>query len=239
MPANHDQSFPATRWSLILHAGADGAEKSGRALDELCRTYWRPLYAYARWWGAPQQESPDLVQGFLAAFVSRGDLIRPSPEKGRFRAYLLAAFQNYLVSEKRREQAEKRGGGLTFLSLDEVRSEELWRDHAAAGIDPREAYDRRWAEEAMRQALARVEGDYRRAGSEAACEVLLPALMNRSEDFAALGERMGVSAGGARSAMHRLRQKLREALRAEVAETVVTPDEVDDEMRYLLDLLAA
>ena len=234
----HAESFPATHWSIITAAREGNGAEATAALDSLCRTYWRPLYAYARWWGAPREEAPDLVQGFLGHFIARGDLIRSDPEKGRFRSYLLGAFQNHLVSERRREQAAKRGGGRTFLSLEDAQQEEEWRGGAVADMGPQEAYDRRWAEEVLRQAMARVESDYRRAGSDSTCSVLLPALMDRSDDFASLGERLGVSAGGARSAMHRMRQKLREALRGEIAETVATPQEVDDEMRYLLELLA-
>jgi RNA polymerase sigma factor (sigma-70 family) len=238
MSAASDNSFPATRWSLIQQVRTAGEDEAGAALDKLCRTYWRPLYAYARWWGAPQEEAPDLVQGFLGSFISRGDLIRSSPEKGRFRAYLLGAFQNHLVSERRREQAAKRGGGRAILSLEDAQSEESWRAQATAEMGPQEAYDRRWAEEVMRQALARVEQDYQRAGSEKIYTVLLPALMSHGDDFASMGKRMGVSAGGARSAMHRMRQKLREALRGEIAETVANSEDLEDEMRYLLTLLA-
>ena len=126
---------------------------------------------------------------------------------------------------------------MVMVSLEDALGEEGWRAKAGAEMGPQEAYDRRWAEEVMNQALARVEQDYRRAGSENTYAVLLPALMSRGDDFTAMGERMGISAGGARSAMHRMRQKLREALRGEIAETVATPEDLEDEMRYLLTLL--
>jgi len=230
--------FPATRWSLILQVRRGDERAAEAALDKLCRTYWRPLYAYARWWGASQEEAPDMVQGFLGSFIARGDINRSEPAKGRFRAYLLGAFQNHLVSERRKEQAAKRGGGCTFLSLEDAQSEESWRARAGAEMGPEEAYDLRWAEEVLREALARVEHDYQRAGSEKTYAALLPALLSRGDDFAAMGQRLGVSAGGARSAMHRMRQKLREALRMEVAETVANPQDLEEESRYLLELLA-
>ncbi|HWB03679.1 MAG TPA: sigma-70 family RNA polymerase sigma factor [Verrucomicrobiales bacterium] len=235
---NSIQEFPATRWSLISQVRTGSEAEAGAALDKLCHTYWRPLYAFARWWGAPPETAPDLVQGFLSSFIERGDLIRSSPEKGRFRAFLLAAFKNHLISARRREQAEKRGGGLIFVALEDACGEEKWRAAIEQEIGPEEAYDRRWAEEVMIQAMAQVENDYRRAGNETVFAVLKPALTGGGDDFASLGSRIGLSAGGARSAMHRMRQKLREALRGEIAQTVATPQDLEDEMRYLLGLLA-
>src|SRR5207237_1377293 len=158
-----------------------------------------------RWWGAPQETAPDLVQGFLSSFIERGDLARSSPEKGRFRAFLLAAFKNYLISAKRRECAEKRGGDCGFVALEEVWGEEEWRAVAVPEMGPEEAYDRRWAEEVMRQAMAQVENDYRRAGNESTFAVLEPALTGGGNDFTTIGRSLGLSAGGARSAMHRMR----------------------------------
>jgi RNA polymerase sigma-70 factor (ECF subfamily) len=236
--SNYSQEFPATRWSLISQVRAGTETDAEAALDKLCRTYWRPLYAYARWWGAPQESAPDMVQGFLSSFIERGDLIRSSPEKGRFRAFLLAAFKHYLVSAHRREQAEKRGGRCTFVPLEDARSEEDWRAVGLPGMGPEEAYDRRWAEEVMRQAMAQVEDDYRRAGNNQTFVVLEPALTGGGDDFAALGRSLGISPGGARSAMHRMRLKFREALRGEIAQTVSTPQDLEEEMRYLLGLLA-
>ena len=234
-----ESPFPATRWSLIRKAGDSGRTPEAEdALNALCQTYWRPLYAFARWWGASAEEAPDLVQGFLSEFIGRGDFGRATPEKGRFRSYLRAAFEHHLIGERRREQSAKRGGGCVFLSLEEARDEEAWLARTDAGADPQQAYDRRWAQDVLRVALDRVKEDYERAGNDKACTVLLPALMQRSDDFATLGEQLGVSAGGARSAMHRMRLKLREALRWEVSQTVESPGDAEDEMRYLLKLLA-
>lgn len=234
-PSAHS-SFPTTAWTLVLAAGSDPA-RAIPALDQLCRTYWPPLYACARCWGAAPQEAPDLVQGFLSGFIARGDLIRSSPEKGRFRSYLLGAFRNYLVSEARRGQAAKRGGGLAILSLEEAQNEESWRAHAAAGMGPEEAYDRRWAEEVLRLALGRVQEDYERSGKEKTYATLLPGLTSGADDYEQIGAQLGVSVGAARSAMHRLRGKLREALRSEIQKTVASTEDLEDEMRYLLSLL--
>lgn len=232
-------AFPPTRWSLIA-AARGGTEVEARdALDRLCRLYWTPLYAYARRWGAAQDAAPDLVQTFLSRFIERGDLIRSDPQKGRFRSFLLGAFQNFLTSDLRREQAQKRGGSFTFVPMGETGREEEWHSGAAQGLGPEEAFDRRWAEEVMGRAIARLETDYRRAGQENTFAVLRPVLAGAPlEDTATLGRRLRMTPGGAGSALHRVRARFRDALLTEVRETVAEPQEADGELRYLLALLA-
>ncbi|MFN0129769.1 MAG: RNA polymerase sigma factor [Verrucomicrobiales bacterium] len=234
-PANQ---FPPTHWSLIA-AARDGSERdAAAALDALCRAYWQPLYAFARRRGVLQDEAPDCVQEFLSDFIERGDLIRSSPERGRFRSFLMAAFQNFLVSRQRREMAQKRGGKVNFIALDDLAKEEQWQA-AAAGTPAEQLFDRRWAEEIMARTLRRVEGDYERAGSGEMFTAMRPALFGeKTEGLAFLAQRFGITPGGVGAAVFRLRGKFRTVLRDEVSQTVAEPQEVDEEIQYLLTLLA-
>lgn len=231
--------FPPTQWSLIVAARDAGGEAAEMALDRLCRAYWTPLYAYARRWGADLEAAADHVQEFLSQFVGRGDLVRASPNLGKFRSFLLTAFQNHLNSAYRRAKAQKRGGDVTFIAIEDSEREERWQEKTGAAAGPEEAFDLRWAEETMRRALSRVEEDYRRAGNEELFVALRPAITGeRKEDLASLGRQFGLSAGAAGSAVFRLRARFREALRHEVSQTVADPEEVPEEMRYLVTLLA-
>ena len=228
--------FPDTHWSLIVHAREGTETEAAAALDQLCRAYWTPLYAFARKWGIHQDTAPDVVQEFLSRFIDRGDLVRSNPERGRFRSYMLKSFQNFLVSAQRRGTAEKRGGKITFLALEDTMHEERWQ---APPGSAEQAFDRRWAEETMARAMARVAADYARAGQEPLFLAMRPSLMGEAmEDMATLGGRFGLTAGAAASAVFRLKGKIREALRYEVGRTVVSESELDPEIRYLLTLLA-
>lgn len=234
-----DELFPPTHWSLIAAAREGSGADSAAALNSLCRAYWQPLYAFARRRGVTQDNAADVVQGFLSEFIGRGDLVRSDPQKGRFRSYLLSAFQNYLVSELRREKAQKRGGGHTFVALEDREREEAWHQQSAQGMGPEQAYDVRWAQETMRRALAKVENDYRRGGNVASFNALRPALTGEmAEDLGSVGRSLGITAGGVGAAVFRLRAKFREALRFEVSQTVAAPEEIEEEVRYLVTLLA-
>jgi RNA polymerase sigma factor (sigma-70 family) len=237
MPSPPDH-FPPTQWSLIAAAREGTETDAAAALNALCQAYWQPLYAFARRNGAAQDEAPDFVQAFLADFIDRGDLIRSTPERGRFRSFLLAAFQNYLVSQKRRQLAAKRGGRINFIALDDLAREEQWQV-AVADTSPERAFDLRWAEQTMSRAMDRVAGDYRRAGTVAMFEALKPALFGeKTAGLQELAARFGITPGGMGAAVFRLRAKFRAILRDEISQTVAAPEEVDSEMHYLLTLLA-
>lgn len=230
--------FPPTQWSLIVAARDGGEAEAARALDKLCRAYWQPLYAFARRRGETADEAPDCVQDFLSHFIERGDLIRSTPERGRFRSFLLTAFQNHLVSLRRRQMAVKRGGGVNFIALEDLAREEQWQT-AMAGAGPEQAFDRRWAEEILRRAVGRVDADYRRAGNEALYLALRPALFGEPlESQETLARRFGMTVGGAGAAVFRMRAKFRSILRDEVSQTIAEPQELDGEIQYLLTLLA-
>jgi RNA polymerase sigma-70 factor (ECF subfamily) len=225
--------FPATHWSLVLSAGAD-REDSRQSLETLIRTYWPPLLAFLRMDGHDPDTARDLLQGYLTRLLERHDLTQLAPERGRFRSYLLAGLRNYLVSESRKENAAKRGAG-TLLPLD---SDEALRQLAAMpapGTTPEVAYDRQWARTVLERALDRLRHEHEAQRKSAFFETLQPTLTGEDdENYGALAGRLGLSAGAVAVAVHRLRRRLRELVRAEVSQTVGSAADLEEEMRHLL-----
>jgi len=235
--AHGARSFATTRWSLVLAAGAGG---SG-ALTELCRAYWFPLFAYVRRCGVPAHEAEDVVQGFFARLIEKRDLSAVAPEKGRFRSFMLAAIRNHLSHHRAHERAEKRGGGRVVLEVD-FRGADQRLEAEARGIDdPERAFEHAWARELMRQCIEEVGDEYQKSGRRTVFDVLAPELqrMGDSSDYAAHAEKLGLSAGAVKVAVHRLRARFRERLRERIAATVERDEDVEDEFRALLRALSA
>jgi DNA-directed RNA polymerase specialized sigma24 family protein len=232
------ENFPPTQWSLIAAAREGSEADAASALNTLCHAYWQPLYVFARRRGVPPDEAPDFVQEFLSDFIERGILIRSDPQRGRFRSFLLTAFQNYLTTQRRKQLSEKRGGRVDFVELGEVMREEEWQA-GMSDAEPERAFDLRWAEAVMHRAMNRVQGDYERAGNKEIFDAMRPALFGEKiENLKTLGRRFGMTTGGAGAAVFRLRTKFRTVLRDEVGQTVAEQQEVDGEIHYLLSLLA-
>lgn len=209
-----------------------------RALEELCRLYWYPVYAFIRRQGASSEEAEDLAQGFFARLLERRDLLSAEREKGRLRSFLLARVKNHLVQDWRRRTAAKRGGTGQPLSLDDA---EVRYALEPAGLVSAEAlFDRRWALETFETALRRLESEYADAGKRDLFEALMPWLSSRPSDqtYASLAPGLGLTPGALQVAVHRLRQRFRRCLENAVADTVADPDEVESELRYLLSLVA-
>lgn len=239
MATERHAEFPVTKWSMIQRATAVPDPASHRALEDLCRAYWAPLYAFLRRAGHDPHAAKDLVQGYLARLLAREDLQRVGPEKGRFRSYLLAGLQHHLVSEERRQQAQKRGGGATLLSLDAEEAEALCGPAVTDAATPDLAFDRRWAETVLDRALLGLEQEHLRRGKPDLYETLKPTLAgDEGSDYASLGRKLGMTPGAVAVAVHRLRLRLRELVRAEVAQTVGTADDLEEEMRSLLAILS-
>lgn len=209
------------------------------ALEELCRTYWSPLYAFVRRSGLSPHAAQDVVQGFLARLLEREDLAQVDPLRGRFRSYLLAGLRHFLVSENRRENAQKRGGGAPLIPLVPAASEAEELPLATLELSPDEAYDRRWAETLIDRALVALKGEHEARGKLEFFETLKPALAGElSEDQTAVGARLGLTPGAVAVALHRLRLRFRELVRREVAQTVNTPEELEDELRNLQAIMS-
>jgi RNA polymerase sigma-70 factor (ECF subfamily) len=229
--------FPATRWSVILKAAANDSSASLVALEDLCRTYWRPLYAFLRRAGHDHHEAKDLVQGYLQRLLERGDLASVDPIRGRFRAYLLAGLRNYLVSEARRSSAQKRGGGTLTFSIDASEAEATIDTGLIHSRTPDVAFDRRWAETVLDRALDALRQRYIKLGKGELYEQLKSSLTDAENDYASLGLNLGMSTGAVAVAVHRMRGHFRELVREEVAQTVACEEDLDEEMANLLAIL--
>jgi len=230
--------FPETRWSLILRVrGPDGGADSETALNELCRTYWQPLYAYLRRGGNDAEAAKDLVQGFLAHLLGKDGFVRERSTQGRFRYFLLAALRNYLVSEARKENAARRGGGVDVVPLDLEQAEALFQIQAAEPFTPEADFDRHWAQTVWTRALQRLREEQRSRGKEALFDALKPGLVDdlrpRHTEVAAS---LGLSPTAVALALHRLRRRLKELVIAELAQTVGSHADLDDEITYFLSL---
>jgi RNA polymerase sigma factor (sigma-70 family) len=242
--APHDSSraplsFATTRWSLVLAAAERGTETSAAALEALCTTYWYPLYAYARRRGLPPENAADQTQEFFARLVERDFLHTADPERGRFRAFLLTVFQRFLASEYERAQAQKRGGGRRFLSIDVAVGESRYSHEPVDHWSAEKLYARRWALTLLEQVLRELEAEYRERGRAALFDACRESLVGGEVGLSAaeIGRSLGMSETAVRVAMHRLRERYRELLQQQVRQTVDSPQQVDDELRFLRDAL--
>jgi RNA polymerase sigma-70 factor (ECF subfamily) len=232
--------FPETRWSLILRTrAAETPEAAARALDELCRVYWQPLYAYLRRSGQDSETAKDSVQGFLANFLSRNGFERFGPANGRFRHFLLGSLRNYTLSEMRKEAALKRGGQTEMVALDIEEAEQVFRTQAPEGLSPEASFDRQWAQTIWSRALARLREEHRNRGKEALFDVLKGALTRDDEpSTAGLAAATGMSAGTVTVAVHRMRRRLRDLVVDEIAQTVGADGDLEEELDYFLSILS-
>jgi RNA polymerase sigma-70 factor (ECF subfamily) len=229
--------FRTTRWSVVLDAGA-GGEESRHALATLCENYWYPLYAYARRRGADPDDAADLVQGFLTSLIEKGHLAAADPGRGRFRGFLATSFSRYAGGERRREEAQKRGGGRARLSIDAAVGESRYRlEPADESATPERLFERRWALALLDRALGALRDEWVRADRAERFEELSVFLggVSPTPTHAEAAERLGMSTGAVKVAVHRLRKRYREVLRATVLETVSSEDAVEDEIRRLVE----
>jgi RNA polymerase sigma-70 factor (ECF subfamily) len=224
---------------MVRRAG--GEEDTGAALAHLCREYWYPLYAYARRRGSSPHDAQDLIQSFIAHLIEGPLLSRADPERGRFRSFMLGSLQNFLAKEHRREQAEKRGGGAEIVSLDEARDEQRFAVEPADEQTPESLFERSWAFALLDRVLVRVRVEYETAGRLALFEALQPYLAGKDGQagYAALGEQLGLGENTVAVSIHRLRRRYGELLREEIAQTVDSPAEVEDEIAHLLSVVSS
>lgn len=231
--------FTTTHWSVVLAAGQADTAESIAALEELCRTYWYPLYVYVRRQGYGPHDAQDLTQHFFARFLEKGSIQRADPARGRFRSFLLRSLQNSLADDWRRAHRAKRGGGAVELSLDGVAAEARYTAELTTSMTPELAYEQRWALTLLERVLTRMREDYARIGKVRLFEALEDFLWgpDGSASYARLAQDLAMTEGALRVAVHRLREHYRERLRAEVAHTVSGPEEVDEELRHLIGVI--
>jgi DNA-directed RNA polymerase specialized sigma24 family protein len=230
-------SFPDTHWSVVMLAGQSDKDKTRAAMELLFRAYWFPLFSHLRSRGTSRPEAEDLLQAFFVHLVERQTLSRADRHKGAFRAFLLGCLRNFLANNRDRDMASKRGGDLAIISLDFDAAESALQQPGPDPADDTERdFDRRWAWLLMQRALSQLEVDYRsRPDVYAKLKVFLTRVDDGSR--AKVAAKLGMSDGAIKVAIHRLRARFRELLRAEIAKTVSAPHEIDDELRHLLQVL--
>ena len=231
--------FLTTHWSVVLSAGGSDSTQARDALAKLCQVYWRPLYAYVRRRGYSSHDAEDLTQGFFARILERHDVAGVDPTKGRFRSYLLAAMNHYMSDEWDKARAQKRGGGKVIL-MDTTEAESAYLQHHVDTDTPARLFDRHWAITVLDEVHERLRQDYALEGKADLFETLRFALMGERSQvpYTELARRLGLSEGAVKAAVLRLRKRYRRLLRIFIAETVATPDDVEDELRHLLRTLA-
>jgi RNA polymerase sigma-70 factor (ECF subfamily) len=242
LPDSHPQSaanggayFATTHWSVVLEARAEDSPKAVDALAQLCRTYWYPLYAYIRRRGHESHDAQDLTQEFFARLLGNNILKSVQQERGKFRWFLLSAVKRFLANERNREQAAKRGGGRNIVSLDEETAEGRYRYEIPDHTTPDKLFDQSWAMTLLEQAQVQLQREYAESNRRELFDQLRIFL---SGDRAPLshseaGAVLGMNEGAVKVAVHRLRQRYRDCLREQIAQTVSTPAEVDEEIQQL------
>lgn len=231
--------FCTTHWSMVLAAGRGDSTRARVALEKLCRTYWYPLYAFVRRLGRSPHDSEDFVQAFFAQCLEKNYLVAADQAKGRFRSFLLIALKRFLANEWDKERTRKRGGGTLTISLDALTAEQRYALEPAGQLSADRLFERRWALTLLDKVLARLREEQIAAGRSAAFEALKDSLTGgRGTPYAELAVHLGTSEGAVKVAVHRLRQRYRELLEAEIATTVASPEDVAEERRYLLSVLS-
>jgi len=233
--------FPPTRWTLVLQAGQQGDKVADRALDELCRAYWYPVYAFVRRSGKTLEEAQDLTQDFFVRFLERRYVAHADPAKGRFRSFLLVSVKHFLLDQEGRRFAEKRGGRDRIMALDCIDLERRFGAELSTHETPEAIFDRSWAQSLVARVMDDVRDAMDREGQSPLFDQLKPFLPGNDEtiSYSELASKLGTTEGALKVAVHRLRRKYREIFRAEIAHLVSDPGEVDDEVRYLLRALRA
>jgi RNA polymerase sigma-70 factor (ECF subfamily) len=234
----HNAAFVTTHWSVVLAARQQDSPAGTQALAKLCSVYWYPLYVYVRRRGHHEQDAQDLTQEFFARLLQRNFLQTVSPEKGRFRSFLLASLKNFLANEWDRTQAQKRGGGGTFVPLDWQIAENRYALESIDKATPEALYERRWALTLMDQVLTRLRQEYAQNEKSGLFDQLKGFLSgeDRSMTYAELAQHC-VSESAVKMAVLRLRQRYGQFLRQEIAHTVSTPEEVEEEIRHLIAIV--
>jgi len=231
--------FATTHWSVVLTAGQAGSSQAAAALENLCRAYWYPLYAYLRRDGWSEPDAQDLTQGFFAHLLEHKTLDRVSREKGRFRSFLLASLKYFVADQRARAQRQKRGGDQHHFSLEALSAEERYRLEPKDSRTPDQLFERRWALELLDRVLARLRQEFAGADRTALFEALQPFLAAKEggETYAALAARFGRSEEAIKKTVQRMRRRYQELFREEIAQTVSTPQEVEDELRHLCEVM--
>ncbi len=229
-----------THWSVVLASADPAAPDARNALEALCRAYWYPVYSYVRRRGHARPDAEDLTQAFFLRLLETHALKAATPERGRFRAFLRASVDHFMVSEWRRENALKRGGGITFLSWEGLRAEDRYAREAVCELTPERLFERSWAYTLLQRSLDRLKGELAAADGASLFDALKGRLLGEvgAEPYADLAPRLGTTVSAVKKTVERLRGRYGEIVRREIAQTVASLDEIDDELRHLLVMVS-
>ncbi len=232
--------FDTTHWSVVLAAGQADSPQSLEALEELCRIYWYPLYAFVRRKGYSPDDAQDLTQAFFERLLAKQYLREVRAERGRFRTFLLACLTHFLANERDRAQALKRGGGRVILTLDPTVLEGRYCSDVGVQEPPERHFDRLWAEAAMDRALTRLEAEFKAAGKAGQFDALAVFLSRSPDDgeYTRVGDDLGLNSHAVAMAVARLRDRYRTLVQAAVADTVRRPADLAAELHYLAELIS-
>jgi DNA-directed RNA polymerase specialized sigma24 family protein len=240
-PANQrGQWFATTHWSVVLAAKKDDSSRAASALDQLCQTYWPPLYAYICRDGYDATEAKDLTQEFFFRLIDRNYLQHLRHQRGRFRSFLLTFLKHFLLEQRGKAKTQKRGGRMQFIPLDQLDEEGSYLLEPVDSLSPDQVFERRWAQTLFQVTLNRLRDEFVGADKGALFDLLKDFQPREpgAPSYAEIGARFGMTEAAIKSAVQRMRQRHRELLRQEIAHTVTRPDEVEEEIRYLRDVLA-
>lgn len=232
--------FTQTHWSAVLAAGEEDSTEADAALEQLCGSYWYPLYAYVRRQGHGPEDAEDLVQAFFARFLRQRSIRRADPARGRFRTFLLTSLKHFLINEWSKANREKRGSGIRAISLDTTATETRYRSELADTRTPEKAFERLCALGVLNRVLDQLQAEWQNGERGRQFEELKPFLTGEDSpgSYSAIALRLGATEGSLKVAVHRLRQRYRELLRLEVAKTLAEGESVDQEIRDLIAALA-
>jgi RNA polymerase sigma factor (sigma-70 family) len=229
------RTFRTTHWSLVLRIADHRPEEATRALEELCRTYWYPLYAFARRKDYTHEQAQDLTQGFFAKLLEKKQLSLADPGRGRFRTFLLRSFENFLHSEYRDANVQKRGGGRQIISWDEEEAAERYSSQVADGASPALVFERQWAAVLLESVLVNLRREFSQSGKTELFDHLELHLWgdDTSTPYPQIAEALNMTTVSVRVTVHRLRRRFHDLLREQIANTVENLDEIEDEVGYL------
>lgn len=234
------QVFPNTRWSVVLAARRTTSSASAKALEDICRAYWYPLYAFARRSGQSPCDAQDLTQEFFRHLLEKRWLDSADQEKGKLRTFLIVALKRFMAKDWRRLCTQRRGGGYTHVPVDTDFAESRYASNPSAILAPEDVFDRQWALTLIDLTLEKLQAEFAKAGKASDFEVLKPSLMaaRGTIDYASIGAQLKNSEATARVAVHRLRKRFREIYRNEVRQTLSEGIDLEAEMNHLAEILS-
>lgn len=236
-----DDGFPTTQWSLIVAAAGKPSAESRKALTGICQAYWYPVYVQIRRIVGDAETARDLTQDFFAELLEKEFIAAANPDLGRFRQFLRILIKRHLSHQRRRAGTLKRGGGMSRIDLDFESAESSYRFEQARKQDPESLFEQLWARTLLSRAMGRMRKEMKGTANQSRLERLEPFLTGQPVEggYKQAAEDLGMTEAAVKTAVHRMRKRFGDLLRAEVADTVADTDLIDDEIRYLFSVLAS